>query len=158
MNVIDPFENDVLVSNTDMRKPWPLVWMKFARQLAEDRSGDERLKVGTIIVPEDNTGILSLGYNGNYKGGPNRSESLEPGKSGAVHSEINALIKCDFNYPKRKIMYVTHFPCTACSKAIINANIFRVVYDNVYRDMTGKAYFEDAGVEVFSLEDLLLTL
>ena len=112
----------------DTRKSWPVVWMNIAWVIAKERSCDNRLKVGSIVVPEDNTGILAVGYNGNGKGLPNVPESEEPGKSGFVHSEINCLIKCPFTYPKKKIMYVTHFPCPACCKAIINADISLVIY------------------------------
>jgi len=139
-----------------IRKSWPSIWMNIAKEIAEGRSYDVRLKVGCVIVPEDNTGILSIGYNGNAKGLPNEAESLEPGQSGFLHAELNSLIKCDFNNPKKKIMYVTHFPCPACSKAIINANIHRVVYDSIYRDMEGKKYFDAVGIQVRTLQEAIV--
>jgi dCMP deaminase len=98
---------------------------------------------------------MAIGYNGQYKRGPNVADSEEPGKSGFIHAEINCLIKCDFNCIKKKVMYVTHFPCPACCKAIINADIYKVVYDDVYRDMQGAKYLKDAGVYLYQLKDLL---
>ena len=63
---------------------------------------DPRFQVGAVIVTEDNTQVLAVGYNGDHRGGPNCVESTEPGQSGFIHAEINALIKCDFNNPKKK--------------------------------------------------------
>jgi len=119
-----------------MRPSWNHVWMKFAHSIAE-RSCDPQYKVGAIVVTQDNTQVLAVGYNGDHAGGPNTIDSREPGESGFIHAEINALIKCDFNTPKEKIMYVTLSPCKMCAKAIINAGISRVVYCDEYRDTAG---------------------
>jgi dCMP deaminase len=135
-----------------MRKSWNEVWMEMAHAVS-NRSYDPRLKVGAIIVSDDNTQMLSLGYNGNYSGGPNEPESLEPGQSGFLHAEINALIKCDFNFHKNKIMFITHSPCRQCSKAIINGRISKVIYDIQYRDTTGIEILKASGISVFSLKE-----
>jgi len=100
--------------------------------------------------------MLSIGYNGNYKGGPHEPESLDAGQSGFIHSEANALIKCDFNFGKKKHMYLTHSPCRACAKLIVNAEIARVVYDVPYRDMSGLEILTSVGIEVFSLEEAII--
>lgn len=140
---------------TAIRRGWPETWMAIANTIAE-RSYDPRLKVGAIVVTEDNTQMLAVGYNGNYKGGPHYHESVEPGKSGFIHAEMNALVKCDFNTFKAKHMYVTHSPCRACCKLIINAGIRRVVYGEPYRDPSGLELLRDAGVEVHSVEEAIL--
>ncbi len=133
------------------RPTWPQTWMQVARTMAQ-RSYDPRLKVGAIVVSADNTQMLSIGFNGNYKGGPHMHESPEPGKSGFIHAEVNALIKCDFNFGKKKHMYVTHSPCRDCAKLIINAEIDRVVYGIQYRDPAGIDLLWDAGIEIISIE------
>jgi len=115
------------------------------------RSYDPRFQVGAIVVSEDNTQVLAVGYNGNYAGGPNTPESTEPGKSGFIHSEINALLKLDYNNPKNKVMYVTLSPCRACSKAMVNAGINEVVYSEEYRDTSGLDILRSAGVKVREL-------
>jgi glycosyltransferase involved in cell wall biosynthesis len=84
------------------RPSWDFIWSSFASTIAQ-RSMDPNFKVGAVIVPEDNTGVLALGYNGDHKGGPNQRVSEEPGQSGFIHAEINALIKLDYNNPKKKI-------------------------------------------------------
>ena len=122
--------------------------MRTAFLIADSRSSDPRLKVCAIIVPEDNTGILALGYNGTAKGLSNEPDSLVPGQSGMIHAEQNCLIKCPFHYPVAKHMYVTHSPCLQCARLIVNANIRRVVYGQLYRDTSGLDVLRQAGVEV----------
>lgn len=133
------------------RPTWPETWMAIARVIA-DRSYDPRLKVGAIVVSADNTQMLSCGYNGNYAGGPHEHESSEPGQSGFIHAEINALIKLDFNFSKEKHMYLTHSPCRMCAKCMINAGIVRVVYGLAYRDPSGIDLLKNSGVDVRSLK------
>lgn len=132
------------------RPTWDEVWITVAQKISE-RSIDDRLKVGAVVVTEDNTQVLSVGYNGNYAGGPNDVESTEPGCSGLIHAEINALLKLDYNNPKPKKMYVTHFPCRMCAKSIVNAGIKCVVYGQEYRDMSSLSIFKDAGIVVRKL-------
>ena len=127
------------------RPNWDTIWLKFAHLISE-RSYDKRYKVGAVVVTDDNTQLLSLGYNGNYAGGPNIAESEEPGQSGFLHAEINALLKLDYNNPKRKKMYLTLSPCPMCAKAIVNAGVDEVIYFQEYRDLTGVKILRDSGV------------
>ena len=137
------------------RPSWPETWMSIAYEISK-RSYDNQLQVGAIIVSEDNTRMLSVGYNGNYRGGPHQRESEEPGLGGFLHAEENALVKCDYNFSKKKYMYVTHSPCRRCSKLIVNAGISRVVYDNDYRDTSGIEILKSVGIDVFSMRDVII--
>ena len=130
-----------------MRPSWDTVWMATASNIAQ-RSYDPRFQVGAIVVSGDNTQVLAVGYNGNHAGGPNEPESEEPGHSGFIHAEINALLKLDYNNPKRKVMYVTLSPCRACAKAIINAGIDEVVYAEEYRDISSLDLLQQRGIKV----------
>ncbi len=130
-----------------MRPSWDQIWMRFAESISQ-RSCDPRYQVGAVIVTDDNTQVLAVGYNGDQKGGSNSVESCEPGGSGFIHAEINALIKCDYNNPKRKIMYVTLSPCKMCSKSIVNAGISEVVYLESYRCKEGIELLLECGVRV----------
>ena len=112
------------------------------------RSADAQHKVGTVIVTGDNTQVLSLGYNGDHAGGPNCRESDMPGESGFIHAEMNALIKLDYNNLKNRTMYVTLSPCRMCAKAIVNAGIHEVVYNEEYRDSSGIEILRSAGIKV----------
>lgn len=138
-----------------MRPTWPETWISIAKIMAE-RSYDPRLKVGAVIVSEDNTLMLSSGYNGNYSGGPNEPESLEPGQSGFLHAEVNALLRCDFNFPKRKVMYLTHSPCRMCSKMLVNAGLSKVIYDVEYRDTSGLEILRSCGIDAIDLPSAIL--
>jgi dCMP deaminase len=84
-------------------------------------------------------------------GGPNCRESETPGESGFIHAEVNALIKLDFNSPKRKKMYVSLSPCKMCAKAIVNARVDEVIYVDAYRDQSGIELLKAAGVKVRQL-------
>lgn len=138
-----------------VRPSWHETWMSIAHEISK-RSYDPLLKVGAIIVSEDNTRMLSIGYNGNYKGGPNERESTEPGQGGLIHAEMNALVKCDFNFHKKKHMYLTHSPCRQCAKLIINAEITKVIYDKLYRDSSGVELLMSAGVDILSLSEAII--
>lgn len=129
------------------RPTWDQVWSEMARLISK-RSYDPRHQVGTVIVTEDNTQVLAVGYNGNHSGGPNEVESTVPGESGMLHAEINALLKTDYNNPKKKILYVTLSPCKMCAKAIVNAGISKVVYCDEYRDTSGLDILQESGIEV----------
>ena len=131
---------------TTKRPNWDEIWMQFAR-LVSKRSYDPRHRVGAVIVTSDNQQVLSIGYNGNYSGGPNETESEVPGESGMIHAEINALIKLDYNIPKNKKMYVTLSPCRMCAKAIVNGGIDEVIYDEEYRDTSSLDILKTAGVK-----------
>lgn len=144
-----------LSSKNDRRPCWHETWMQIAKTIGE-RSYDKRLKVGAIVVAEDNTTMIAAGYNGNGAGLPNIPDSDEPGESGFIHAEENCLIKCPYHYPVGKIMYVTHSPCKLCAKRILNAKIQRVVYDIEYRDTSGIDLLKSMGITVEKLSDLLL--
>ena len=119
--------------------------MDFAQSISK-RSYDPRYQVGAVIVTGDNTQVLSVGYNGNYSGGPNEVESEVPGESGLLHAEINALLKMDYNNPKKKKLYLTLSPCRMCAKAIVNSGISEVMYAEKYRDSSGLEILNDAGI------------
>lgn len=129
------------------RQSWDSTWMTIAHVIAQ-RSIDPRLRVGAVIVTCDNSQVVSLGYNGDHKGGPNAVESFIPGMSGFIHAEINALIKMDYHSHKTKRMYVTTMPCKQCAKCIINADIVEVVYDSAYRNAEGVELLTGAGIVV----------
>ena len=129
----------------NIRPSWDSVWANVAREISK-RSYDPRHQVGAIVVTSDNTQVLSVGYNGNYAGGPNEVESEIPGQSGFIHAEINCLLKMDYNNPKKKIMYLTLSPCRQCAKAIVNAGISELVYLEEYRDISSIKILEEAGI------------
>lgn len=133
------------------RPTWDEVWMKMAETIAL-RSHHPEWKVGSLIVSTDNTQVLSLGYNGNAAGMSNVPQSTQPGESGLLHAEINALLKLDYNNPKDKIMYLTLSPCENCAKAIVNSGIKKVIYKIKYRCDRGINILLGAGIEVIQYD------
>lgn len=129
------------------RPRWDDIWMSLATHVAH-RSHDPRLKVGAVVVTDDNTCVLGVGYNGDEAGGTNKPDSLEPGKSGFIHAEANALLKTNFSDFRKKKMYVSHSPCPVCARMIVNSGIKKVIYFEDYRDNTGLEILKRSGIEV----------
>lgn len=118
-----------------MRVSWDNTWINVAKTIAQ-RSVDPKFKVGCVIVRPDNTSVVAIGYNGDYRGGPNTRESMETGKSGFIHAEVNALIKADFS-DKALHMYLTHCPCLECAKLILNSSVTSVFFAEDYGNNEG---------------------
>lgn len=123
---------------------WHNFYLKMAKEFST-MSSDPRLKVGAVIVTEDN--ILYPGYNGDEIGGNNEPDSLEPGKSGFVHAEANAIAKFNPTIHKNSIMYLTHNPCSVCARLIINTRAIKAVYFAAeYRDNAGVDILRKRGI------------
>jgi dCMP deaminase len=114
------------------------------------RSRDPRLKVGAVIVTDDNESVLAIGYNGDEKGGDNKPDSLEPGCSNFIHAEVNAIAKMNYNDPRSRKIYITHAPCVVCARLIINSNIKKVIYCYPYRSEKGLELLKKRNIEVLS--------
>lgn len=97
------------------------------------------LKVGCMALKKDFTKIASFGYNGSYINAPNNPEtgteedSLEPGKSGLIHAEINMVAKFREHDPENYIIMLTDSPCINCMKVLINSGFKHVYWLNTYR-------------------------
>ncbi|HSG48055.1 MAG TPA: deaminase, partial [Longimicrobiales bacterium] len=128
------------------RPPLYEVYMRMAEELAK-RSTCARLQVGTVITDRALEHVLSIGYNGNVRGFPNRCDSAEPGKCGCIHSEQNALVKARGDVPD-KVAFVTASPCVMCAKLMVQAKVTHVFYREVYRDDGGLGVLEQAGVVI----------
>lgn len=127
------------------------IYLKLARTLAL-RSTCSRLQVGTVIASADYRKVLAIGYNGNATGLPNACDRHEPGNCGCLHSEENAVINCDSPRQTEKIVFVTHLPCVACAKRLINlGNVRRVFYGEEYRIRDSVELLRSVGIEVLHL-------
>jgi len=128
---------------------WDDIWMGLAFDIST-RSRDPRLKVGAVIVTDDNESVLAIGYNGDEKGGDNKPDSLEPGCSNFIHAEVNAIAKMNYNDPRSRKIYITHAPCIVCARLIINSNIKKVIYCYPYRSEKGLELLKKRNIEVLS--------
>jgi dCMP deaminase len=129
------------------------VYMAFAESIAR-RSTCIRRQVGTVITSVDHRKVLAIGYNGNASGLPNTCDRDESGNCGCLHSEENAVINCDAPRDTKKIVYVTHLPCPACAKRLINlGNVVRVVYRDEISKKGGAELLRSVGIEVDVFRD-----
>jgi dCMP deaminase len=126
------------------RPPLFEVYMRMAEELAK-RSTCARLQVGTVITDANLENVVSIGYNGNARGFPNRCDSDEAGKCGCIHSEMNALVKSPGQL-RDKVAFVTASPCVMCAKLMVQANVAHVFYRERYRVPTGLEVLERGGV------------
>lgn len=119
------------------RETWEAYFMKLAINVAE-RSTCERATVGSVLVRDKR--IIATGYNGSVVGEPHCDDAGHLMDNGhcirTVHSELNAILQCAANGVRTKgaALYVTHFPCLNCTKALIQAGITEVNYCHDYHD------------------------
>ena len=137
---------------------WDEYFMGVA-QLSAMRSKDPNTQVGACIVSQDNK-ILSMGYNGFPIGCSDddypwarEGEELERKYVYTVHSELNAILNYRGGSLEGSKIYVTLFPCNECAKAIIQAGIKELIYDDdKYADtvsvIASKRMLASAGVKL----------
>lgn len=135
---------------TEKQLAWDRSYLRVAQEFAQ-HSHDPILKVGAVIVDQDNGSIISIGINGRGRGRPNVRLSDQPGASGMAHAEMNALARASWQGGKQYTLYVTHSPCPICAALILNVAVSRVVYGISYRDTTGVEELRAGGVEVVQL-------
>lgn len=127
------------------------IYMELAFALAR-RSTCTRLNVGTVITSTDYRKVLAIGYNGNAAGLPNTCDRHEPGNCGCLHSEENAVINCDSPRATEKHVFVTHLPCTACAKRLINlGGVRKIFYQIQYRSLESIQLLESVHIQVIQL-------
>ena len=102
------------------------------------RSTCTRLTVGATIVRDKR--IIAGGYNGSIAGGDHCIDKgcyvIDNHCVRTIHAEMNAILQCaKFGVPTAEAdIYVTHFPCLQCCKAIIQAGIKSVYYAEDYKN------------------------
>ncbi len=138
---------------------WDEYFMAVAK-LAGMRSKDPNSQVGSCIVSADNK-ILSMGYNGFPRGCSDEEfpwaregEETETKYPYVVHSELNAILNYRGGSLEGAKLYVSLFPCNECAKAIIQAGIKTIVYDDDKYDgtpsvLTSKRMLDAAGVRYY---------
>lgn len=119
------------------RISWDQFFMAQSHILAL-RSTCTRLAVGATIVRDKR--IIAAGYNGSISGDEHCIDKgcyvVDNHCIRTVHAEVNALLQCaKYGIPTNGAdIYVTHFPCLACSKSIIQAGIKNVYYSSDYKN------------------------
>ena len=144
---------------------WDRRFMDMAKMIGSWTSciRDNR-QVGSVIVKDKR--IIATGYNGapagimscQEKGYCMRTQLGIPSGTRAevcfsVHAEQNALMQAGKlgTSVAGATCYVTHRPCTICSKLLINSGIKRIVYGYEYPDNFSVKLLANANVELFHL-------
>lgn len=126
-------------------------YMKMA-ELTAELSYAVRLKVGAVIVK--NQQVIGTGYNGTPAGWDNGCEHIVNDqlktKPEVLHSEMNALMKVARSTESSEgaTLFCTHAPCIECAKAIYQAGIKEIYYNNEYRSEDGIYFLKKCGVKV----------
>jgi len=145
------------------RPPWNQYFMNFAH-LAATRSTCLRRKVGAVLVKEKR--ILATGYNGAPANMPHCEQTgclreKYNVKSGerhelcrGLHAEQNAIIQAAFHgiSIRDADLYTTTFPCSICTKMLINAGIKRIVYTEGYADDLSATLLDYSDIKLEKLE------
>jgi dCMP deaminase len=111
-----------------MNRPSWDEYFKEIVQVTAKRSSCERLNVGCILVCDNR--IIAQGYNGFLPGCEHKSIVRDGHEQATVHSEINAITDC----AKRGVsvkdskIFITHYPCINCFKAIASCGIKEIIY------------------------------
>jgi dCMP deaminase len=129
------------------------------------RSTCLRRAVGAVLVKDGQ--VLATGYNGAPRGSPHcielgtclREELNVPSGERAelcrgVHAEQNVIIQAARHGVniKGSTLYCTNFPCSICSKMIINAGIIKIVYRDHYTDELSLKLLQEADIELVQYE------
>ena len=137
-----------MTATSTTRPSFPKIYLRLAMELSK-RSTCKRLQVGTVITSTDYRKVLAVGYNGNASGLPNTCDRDEPGNCGCLHSEENAVINCDSPRHVEKVVFVTHLPCVACAKRLINlGNVRSIHYGEDYRVRESIALLQSVGIAI----------
>ncbi len=138
------------------RISWDEYFMAQSELLAL-RSTCTRLAVGATIVRDKR--IIAGGYNGSIAGGVHCIDEgcyvIDNHCVRTIHAEMNAILQCaKFGVPTAGAdIYVTHFPCLQCCKAIVQAGIKTVYYELDYKNHPyALELFEQANIETVQVE------
>jgi len=146
------------------RPEWDEYFIEMAKLVAT-RSNCVSRKVGAVITVDNQ--IVSTGYNGAPKGLKHcvdnggclrKLNNIESGTRQevcrAVHAEQNAIISAAVKGVSIKggTLYVNTYPCSICTRMLINAEIEKIVYDSDYSDPLSKEKHEESKIKVLKYE------
>ncbi len=143
----------------DIRPSWDSYFMKIAEDVST-RSTCIRRQVGAVIVKDKR--ILTTGYNGVPSGISHCNESnclrtklnIPSGERvelcRGLHAEQNAIIQAAYYgiSVKDARLYVTHKPCSICTKMLINSGIKDFIYRNPYPDTLADEMVLEAEIKI----------
>lgn len=156
---------ECIINEADAEKDKSIKWDKRFIDVAKMVSTwstciRNKRQIGSVIVKDKR--ILTTGYNGAPSGVQSCAErgvclrdemGIESGTRHeicyAIHAEQNAIIqaaKLGLSVEGATI-YVTHRPCSICTKIIINSGIKRIVFAQNYPDEFSMGILRDTDIE-----------
>ena len=150
---------------TIQRRPtWDEVFMKQA-YTARSRSTCLRRHVGAVIAKKRRN--IASGYNGapantshcKDMGCIRKKHNIPSGEKSefcrGAHAEQNALSQIAFHggpSTAGATMYITNFPCSHCTKQVINSGIISIVYDEDYNDELAEELLKESKTKVIKFQ------
>lgn len=145
------------------RPSWEEYFIKIAHDVST-RSTCIRRSVGAVIVKDKR--ILTTGYNGAPTGISHcTSETCLRTKfnvpSGekhelcrGLHAEQNAIIQAAFHGVSINgaSIFITHQPCSICTKMLINSGIKSFFFQSEYNDPLAREMIREADVKIVKFE------
>lgn len=146
------------------RPSWEEYFIEMAKLVAT-RSNCVSRKVGAVITVDNQ--VVSTGYNGAPKGLyhcidkggclrklNNIASGTRQEVCRAVHAEQNAIISAAVKGVSIKggTIYLNTYPCSICTRMLINSEIKKIVYDSEYSDPLSKEMLEESKIEVVKYE------
>ena len=147
------------------RISWDNYFMMIAENVSS-RSTCIRRKVGAVIVKDKR--ILATGYNGAPTGISHCNDenclrtklNLPSGERHelcrGLHAEQNAIIQSAFHGVsiKNASIFITHQPCSICTKMLINSGIKEFTFKSPYHDKLAEEMADEAGIVMTILEEI----
>ena len=121
--------------------------------LVSNRSPSDKLRVGCLVTSPEHR-IRATGYNGFFAGTKHEAVHRDGHEINTVHAELNAIADAArHGIPlEGGTLYVSHYPCINCTKAVISAGIACVYYYWDYKnDPVSKELFNLAKIPVICL-------
>ena len=146
-----------------MRPSWNDYFMTIADDV-KTRSTCIRRQVGAVIVKDKR--ILTTGYNGPPMGISHctpetciRTKHNVPSGERhelcrGLHAEQNAIIQaaCHGVSISNASIYITHQPCSICTKMLINSGISHFLFQSPYNDPLAEEFFREANIIITVLD------
>ena len=112
-----------------------------------------RLKVGAALCDSE-FNILAMGYNHPIVDAPceifnEETQSLETDNRRMLHAEESIIALCSQERIslKRKIIVLTHSPCSQCAKMLAACGVKKILFVDLYRNTDSFEVLDEAKVE-----------
>ena len=112
------------------------------------------------IIAKDNR-VVSTGYNGMAQGllncneggckrcNDNVAQGIDLDKCTCLHAEESAVLEAGRNRTIGATIYSTSFPCTLCTKMIIQGGITKIVFNYHYDSPLAKTMLAQTNIQIY---------